>query len=60
MVVAIAPGSLAYRQYQKTAFSELNAIVLSSDALFASHKGFDALLQAIIQRCAYGTRMEPY
>lgn len=44
---AIGLGLLAYRQYQQATISELTAIVLSSEALFASHKGFDALLQAI-------------
>lgn len=47
MIVAIALGLTAYRQYQQTAVSELNAIALSSEALFASHREFDALLQAI-------------
>ncbi|HAZ44920.1 MAG TPA: hypothetical protein DDW76_22515 [Cyanobacteria bacterium UBA11369] len=47
MVVAIALGFLAYIQYQQTAISEVRAIVLSSEALFASNKQFDALLQAI-------------
>ncbi len=47
MIVAIALGFLAYRQYQKTALSEVRAIALSSEALFASDKKFDALLQAI-------------
>jgi WD40 repeat protein len=47
MVVAIALGLFAYQQYQQTAVSELRAIALSSQALFASNKEFDALLQAI-------------
>ncbi|TAE57392.1 MAG: hypothetical protein EAZ87_16290 [Nostocales cyanobacterium] len=47
MVVAIALGLFAYRQYQQTAVSEVRAIALSSEALFASDKDFDALLQAI-------------
>jgi WD40 repeat protein len=47
MVVAIALGLFAYRQYQQTAISELRAVILSSEALFASHKGLDSLLQAI-------------
>ncbi|WP_016949132.1 AAA-like domain-containing protein [Anabaena sp. PCC 7108] len=47
MVIAIALGLVAYQQYQQTAISEVRAIALSSEALFASNKGFDALLQAI-------------
>lgn len=47
MMMAIALGLFAYRQYQQTAISELKAVILSSEALFASNKGFDALLQAI-------------
>jgi len=47
MVVAISLGLVAYRQYQQTAMSELRAVILSSEALFASHKGLDSLLQAI-------------
>ncbi|MBD2666866.1 WD-40 repeat protein [Richelia sinica FACHB-800] len=47
MVVAIALGLVAYNQYQQTAISEVRAIALSSEALYASNKAFDALLQAI-------------
>ncbi len=47
MLVAIALGMFAYRQYQKTALSEVKAITLSSEALLASNEAFDALLQAI-------------
>jgi len=47
MVMAIAFGLLAYSQYQRTALSELRAIALSSDALFASNQRLDALIQAI-------------
>lgn len=47
MVVAIGLGLQTHHQYRRTAQSELRAIVLSSEALFASHKTFDALLQAI-------------
>lgn len=47
MVVAIALGFLTYHQYQQTAVSELRAIALSSEALFASNKGLDSLLQAM-------------
>jgi WD40 repeat protein len=46
-IIAIALGLLTYRQGNKTAISELRAILLSSQALFASNKRFDALLQAI-------------
>ncbi|MEC4803288.1 MAG: AAA-like domain-containing protein [Jaaginema sp. PMC 1079.18] len=45
--IAIALGLVAYRQARQTAKSELRAILLSSQALFASNKRFDALLQAI-------------
>ncbi|MBD2152962.1 AAA-like domain-containing protein [Leptolyngbya sp. FACHB-16] len=48
MVVAITLGLVAYRQYQQTAISELRAVILSSEALFASRKGLDSLLQAIL------------
>ncbi|MBK1988247.1 AAA-like domain-containing protein [Sphaerospermopsis aphanizomenoides BCCUSP55] len=47
MLVAIALGLVAYHQYQQTAISEVRAIALSSEALYASNKSFDALLQAI-------------
>jgi dipeptidyl aminopeptidase/acylaminoacyl peptidase len=47
MVIAMALGAVAYQQYRQTAFSELKAIALSSEALYASNKEFDALLQAI-------------
>ncbi|MCT7959985.1 AAA-like domain-containing protein [Laspinema sp. D1] len=47
MIVASSLGVLAYHQYQQTALSELQAITLSSEALFASNKSFNALLQAI-------------
>ncbi|MBD2567409.1 AAA-like domain-containing protein [Anabaena lutea] len=47
MLVAIALGLVAYNQYQQTAISEVRAIALSSEALYASNKAFDALLQAI-------------
>jgi WD40 repeat protein len=47
MLIAIALGLVAYNQYQQTAISEVRAIALSSQALFASNKAFDALLQAI-------------
>lgn len=47
MLLAIALGLLTYRQYEQTAVSEIRAIALSSEALFASEKRFDALLQAI-------------
>ncbi len=47
MVGAIALGLLAYHQYQRTAVSEVKAIAMSSTALFASNKPFEALLQAI-------------
>ena len=47
MIVAIALGFVAYSQYQQTAISEVRAIALSSEALYASNKWFDALLQAI-------------
>ncbi|MBD2627138.1 AAA-like domain-containing protein [Trichormus variabilis] len=47
MVVAITLGLVAYQQYQQTAISEIRAIALSSEALYASNKSFDALLQAI-------------
>lgn len=47
MVIAIGLGCFSYTQYQQTAISEIRAIVLSSQALYASNKSFDALLQAI-------------
>jgi WD40 repeat protein len=47
MIVASSLGIFAYQQYQQTAMSELRAITLSSEALFASNKSFNALLQAI-------------
>lgn len=47
LCVAIGLGILAYQQYQQTALSEVKALALSSEALFASHKKFDAVLQAI-------------
>lgn len=47
MVMAIAFGLLAYSQYQRTALSELRAIALSSDALYASNQWLDALIQSI-------------
>lgn len=47
MVMAISLGFLAYFQYQQTAISEVRAIVLSSEALLASNKQFDGLIQAI-------------
>ncbi|MFB2892966.1 AAA-like domain-containing protein [Aerosakkonemataceae cyanobacterium BLCC-F50] len=47
MFIAIALGLIAYHQYQQTAVSEVRAIVLSSEALYASNKRFDALIQAI-------------
>lgn len=47
MVIAIGLGLFAYNQYQQTAVSEIRAIVLSSEALYASNKKFDALIQAI-------------
>ncbi len=47
LCVAIGLGIVAYQQYQQTAVSEVKALALSSEALFASHKGFDAVLQAI-------------
>jgi len=47
MLVAIFSAVFAYKQYQQTALSELRAIVLSSEALYASNRWFDALLQAI-------------
>lgn len=47
MVVAIALGSVAFQQYQRTARSEVQAILLSSNALEASNKGLAALLQAL-------------
>ncbi|AFY83701.1 AAA-like domain-containing protein [Oscillatoria acuminata] len=47
MIVASSLGVFAYQQYQQTAISEIRAITLSSEALFASNKSFNALLQAI-------------
>ena len=47
MIVAIALGFIAHSQYQQTAISEVRAIALSSEALYASNKWFDALLQGI-------------
>lgn len=47
MAIAIALGLLAYSQYQRTALSELRAIALSSEALYASNQWLDALIQAI-------------
>lgn len=47
MIVASSLGIFADRQYQQTAISEIRAITLSSEALFASNKSFKALLQAI-------------
>ncbi|HIK19226.1 MAG TPA: AAA-like domain-containing protein [Leptolyngbyaceae cyanobacterium M33_DOE_097] len=47
MLVAILSAVFAYQQYQRTALSEIRAIVLSSEALYASNRWFDALLQAI-------------
>lgn len=47
MLVASGLGLFAYYQYQQTAVSEVRAITLSSEALYASNKRFDALLQAI-------------
>ncbi len=47
MIVASSLGVFAHQQYQQTAISELRTITLSSEALFASHKSFNALLQAI-------------
>jgi len=47
MLVTIFSAVFAYKQYQQTALSELRAIVLSSEALYASNRWFDALLQAI-------------
>jgi hypothetical protein len=47
VIIAGTLGFLSYYQYQQTAISEVRAITLSSEALFASHKQFDALLQGI-------------
>jgi WD40 repeat protein len=47
MLVAIALGFTTYWQYQQVAVSEVRAIVRSSEALYASNKWLDALLQAI-------------
>ncbi len=47
MLTAVGLGLFANHQYQQAAISEVKAILLSSEALFASHKHFDALLQAI-------------
>ncbi|MCT7957327.1 AAA-like domain-containing protein [Laspinema palackyanum] len=47
MIIASSLGVFAYQQYQQTAISELRAITLSSEALFASNKSFNSLLQAI-------------
>ncbi|MCT7985119.1 AAA-like domain-containing protein [Laspinema sp. A4] len=46
-IIASSLGGFAYQQYQQTALSELRAITLSSEALFASNKSLNALLQAI-------------
>ncbi|MBD1912933.1 AAA-like domain-containing protein [Leptolyngbya sp. FACHB-8] len=47
LVVAIALGSLTYRQYQRTLAREVEAIAQSSEALFASDRHLDALIEAI-------------
>ncbi len=47
LVISTALGLFAFAQKRQAALGEIEALALSSEALFASHKGFDALLQAI-------------
>lgn len=47
LVIVTTLGLFALAQKRQSDLGEVEALALSSEALFASHKGFDALLQAI-------------
>lgn len=47
LVISTGLGLFAAAQKRQSALGEVEALALSSEALFASNKGFDALLQAI-------------
>ncbi|ARV58431.1 hypothetical protein BZZ01_07065 [Nostocales cyanobacterium HT-58-2] len=47
LLIAVGLGAIAFQEYQRATLNEIKATVISSEALFASNRKFDALLQAI-------------
>lgn len=47
LIISTGLGLFAYAQKRQSALGEVEALALSSEALFASNKSFDALLQSI-------------
>lgn len=50
LIVASGLGVVTFLQYRKARLSEIDAIAISSQALFASNQRLDALIQAIVAR----------